>query len=458
MLKPKSLGIRKRKVFMSKYDFGYDIQKGSTAEWAYGLIKEKSEVLEIGPAIGTLAKHLKEEKQCQVDIVEIDSDAGKNAEKFARHACIGEIEGDVERPEWFEAYKEMRYDYIVLLDVIEHIRYPERLLEKLKELLKKEGYLLISTPNIAHNSIIINLLNNYFEYTDVGILDNTHLKFYTYYSFCQLLHDAGFTITRKDYIQKRVGENEIPCNYNEVSNEVEAYLRERKLADVYQFTFMVKKGGKEDASDFPENLPYTAFQFETYNSGKLYSQEFFDGKNLDIAIALNECRDDNFRIDPINTNAIISDISIYDVENDCPIKIKMMNGGKIDDKRVVFFDNDPQIFIDTTVTGSLIRFKCHFETINNNAINKLQSLWAEVLEFKNQVCIVEETNKELYNMNEEINLENQEIKKENQRIRLENEKKTTQIAQLEHEIQTIKNTKFWKIYSKLFKKEINYNG
>ena len=231
-------------------------------------------------------------------------------------------------------------------------------------MLKKEGCLLISTPNIAHNSIIINLLNNYFEYTDVGILDNTHLKFYTYYSFCQ------FCCTMQDLLlpEKIIFKKELvkmkfyTYIYFERSR---AYLRERKLADVYQFTFMVKKGGKEDVSDFPESLPYTTFQFETYNNGKLYSQEFFGGKNLDIVIALNECRDDNFRIDPINTNAIISDISIYDVENDCPIKIKLMNGGKIDNERVVFFDNDPQIFIDTTVTGALIRFNCHFEIINN---------------------------------------------------------------------------------------------
>ena len=252
-----------------------------------------------------------------------------------------------------------------------------------------------------------------------------------------LLHDAGFTITRKDYIQKRVGENEIPCTYNEVSKEVEAYLRERNAGRCISIYFYGEKRRKRGCLGFPESLPYTTFQFETYNNGKLYSQEFFGGKNLDIVIALNECRDDNFRIDPINTNAIISDISIYDVENDCPIKIKLMNGGKIDNERVVFFDNDPQIFIDTTVTGALIRFNCHFEIINNDAINTLRPLWAKIWSLKNQICIMEETNRELYKMKENLDLENQEIKLESEKIRLENKDKTAKIVRLKHEIQKI---------------------
>ena len=59
---------------MSKYDFGYDIEAGSTMEWAFSIIKNNSEILELGPAIGTLTKHLKEEKNCSIDIVEIDEE------------------------------------------------------------------------------------------------------------------------------------------------------------------------------------------------------------------------------------------------------------------------------------------------------------------------------------------------------------------------------------------------
>ena len=411
---------------MNKYDFGYEIQKGSTTEWAYNIVGNNAEVLELGPAIGTLAKHLKEEKQCQIDIVEIDAEAGKLAKTFARHACIGEAQGDIEGDEWLKTFKDNHYDYIVLLDVIEHLKKPEKLLTRLNNLLKKDGQLLISTPNIAHNSVIINLINNRFEYTNVGILDNTHLKFFTYYSFCELIHSTGYVISKKNYIQERVGENEISCSYNDVSREVETYLRERDLADVYQFTFVLKKEGKEDNSDFPQSLPYTGFKFETYCNGRLYSQKFFYGSDLEEDIVLGDVRDCNFRVDPIDTNAIITDISIFDVEKNCPVKIKAMNGGEIDSNKIAFFDEDPQIIIDTTDLGAIIKFRCHFEVINNEAINIFQPLWREVLERRNQVFTMQKEFQQLSDLKEKLSLENDENR--------------LYINQLEKQIEDIENT------------------
>ena len=69
---------------MSKYDYGYQLVEGTTTFWAYNKINEGSSVLEFGPAIGNLAKHLHEDKGCTIDIVEIDLEAGKKAARFAR--------------------------------------------------------------------------------------------------------------------------------------------------------------------------------------------------------------------------------------------------------------------------------------------------------------------------------------------------------------------------------------
>ena len=370
---------------MNKYDFGYNIQAGSTTEWAYNIIQNKKEVLEIGPSIGTLAKHLKEDKHCLIDIVEIDAEAGEKAKQFARHSCIGKKEGDIENTIWYENYKGNQYDYIVLLDVIEHLRYPAVLLERLLGLLKDDGKLLITTPNIAHNSVLLNLFNNKFEYTSVGILDNTHLKFFTYSSFCDLLHNAGYVIKEKNFIQLRVGENEIKCDYSVVPREVEAYLRKRKMADVYQFMFILQKNGDEAPDHLPENLSYTNFRFETYSKGKLVDQIFFSGNTFKIRIGLKKERDTNFRIDPIDTNAIISEVLIWDVEKACSVPIKCTNGGTVKENCFAFFDNDPQIIIDTTETGSELEFSCHFEAIDSKGISLLEPLWREVLEKNSQL-------------------------------------------------------------------------
>lgn len=441
---------------MSKYDFGYKIQEGSTTEWAYNIITPMGEVLEIGPAIGTLAKHLKEEKKCQVDIVEIDDDSGKMAEQFARNACIGQAKGDIEGEWWFNEYKNNRYDYIVLLDVIEHLRNPQMLLDRIYYLLKDNGKVLISTPNIAHNSVILNLMNNRFAYTDVGILDNTHLKFFTFDSFCELLHSSKYVITQKNYVQIRVGENEIKSQYSDVPGEVEAFLRKRNMADVYQFMFVLQKDGMEDQSDFPENLPYTNFKFETYLDGNLFSQMFFQNEMFETYIELGQKRSKCFRIDPMNTSGIISRVIIWDIENDCAVPIEKSNGGKLEENTFVFFDDDPQIIIDTEKTGSLLKFSCFYEVLDNKGVIFLRHMWEKLMESENVALDIKKQFDILYG--HYLETEKEREKNEEQVVDLNDQyadlsQKFYLLQEQYNNLKTkLENSIVWKIYCKMVKK------
>jgi hypothetical protein len=74
------------------------------------------------------------------------------------------------------------------------LRYPEEALAIWKKLLKDNGKLIVTTSNIAHWSQRIELLCGRFEYKDYGILDNTHLHFYTIDTFKRLIKDAGYRI------------------------------------------------------------------------------------------------------------------------------------------------------------------------------------------------------------------------------------------------------------------------
>ena len=79
---------------MGHYNFGFKIMDGTTMSWAENRILPNSTVLEIGPAIGCLTKAL-HEKGCQVDIIEIDPEAGASASRFSRQALIGPQNGDI---------------------------------------------------------------------------------------------------------------------------------------------------------------------------------------------------------------------------------------------------------------------------------------------------------------------------------------------------------------------------
>ncbi len=84
-----------------------------------------------------------------------------------------------------------RFDYILLLDILEHLREPERLLRAAKALLKPGGKIIISVPNIANVTVRAQLLFGRFDYAERGILDRTHLRFYTRRTARALLKQAG---------------------------------------------------------------------------------------------------------------------------------------------------------------------------------------------------------------------------------------------------------------------------
>jgi 2-polyprenyl-3-methyl-5-hydroxy-6-metoxy-1,4-benzoquinol methylase len=88
------------------------------------------------------------------------------------------------------------FDAIVYGDVLEHLIDPRRVLVELDRALGPEGFVVISVPNIAHFYIRLLLLLGRFDYIDRGILDDSHLRFFTARSLRALIADAGLTIER----------------------------------------------------------------------------------------------------------------------------------------------------------------------------------------------------------------------------------------------------------------------
>lgn len=87
------------------------------------------------------------------------------------------------------------FDVIILNDVIEHLIYPEEDLKKLKPKLNKGGILVSSIPNVRYSKNIFNLIfKRDWKYTESGILDNTHFRFFTKKSIQRMFKECGFTI------------------------------------------------------------------------------------------------------------------------------------------------------------------------------------------------------------------------------------------------------------------------
>jgi 2-polyprenyl-3-methyl-5-hydroxy-6-metoxy-1,4-benzoquinol methylase len=87
-----------------------------------------------------------------------------------------------------------KYDYIILADVIEHLRNGPELLRFVKQYLKEGGHVVISVPNIAIWVYRLSLLLGRFDYTEKGTLDETHIRFYTKKTILQLMDQTGYQV------------------------------------------------------------------------------------------------------------------------------------------------------------------------------------------------------------------------------------------------------------------------
>jgi len=148
-----------------------------------------SRVLDVGCGAGDLGRSLNG-KQCNVTGWDLKLDRiNANCEAYQLLE-----EHDIET----QGFGSEKYDVIVFSDVLEHLSDPEKVLKKSRESLSSGGMLLVSLPNVAYLDNRIGLLQGNWNYIDKGILDRTHLKFFTLFAAEQFLVSAGYRIQEID--------------------------------------------------------------------------------------------------------------------------------------------------------------------------------------------------------------------------------------------------------------------
>jgi len=146
-----------------------------------------NEVLELGCGTGATLDWLKKIRRCQVTTgIELAADAAEIARGVVDTVIVADIERDIiDLPE-------NKFDLILCLDVLEHTRDPWSVLKLLVRWLRKGGIIIASIPNVRYRAIVFDLLfKGKFEYQNVGILDRSHLRFFTKDSAIQLMKSGG---------------------------------------------------------------------------------------------------------------------------------------------------------------------------------------------------------------------------------------------------------------------------
>lgn len=364
---------------MNKYDYVLNLESHTSQAYIAKEIDDNSDILEFGTANGVLTKYLKEEKKCRVYGVEYDVDDANIASEFTESMYVG----DIEKFEWIEKYSDKKFDFIIFADVLEHLYYPKKVLEKVKTFLNENGKIVISIPNVSHNSIIMQLLNDEFNYNKTGLLDNTHIRFFTKLTLEKMISECGYFINKKNAIYKYPEETEFSQCYQDFNTQISDFLKQRKCGEIYQFVYTIQKEvvevrdvlkKKHQASlyiDSGDGFFETCKQVINYDDQLKFSFDLEEGIDTQ-----------SLRFDPCDRPviAIIKDIKVNNVSVDNYVS----NG--FEKERIYLLNDDPYIIINN-INNNVKKFEIEFHEIDFNVDVKNEFQREEILKLEKKIDI-----------------------------------------------------------------------
>jgi SAM-dependent methyltransferase len=282
-----------------RYNRDLDSEGGRSLARLARWVPEGATVLELGPASGYFTRHLSEELRCVVDAVELDAEMAELARPWCRQLVVG----DLERLRLKDSLPAgSSYQVIIAADVLEHLRDPAAMLLQLKELLMPDGQILISVPNVAYAGLVADLVAGEFTYRDEGLLDRTHLRFFTRGSLQSLLDTVGLHPWAWEAVSRPLGESEFHARLNTLPRGFVDVLTANPYALCYQWLIAARatapaavpaEPSPSRADLYPVRVfwaePETEFRYE--DSGVVWARIGSERQALSLALpAIRQAR------------------------------------------------------------------------------------------------------------------------------------------------------------------------
>lgn len=216
-----------------RYNYAFDAGDSSSA-WAARLLRQVpagARVLELGPGPGAMTRVLVDRGH-QVTVVENDPDA------LARLCGMGVevIEGDLNITDWCDQLADRKFDAMLACDVLEHLIAPDTTLTALRRLAEPAARLIVSMPNIAYAGVLASLRLGQFDYAEKGLLDRTHMRFFTRSSLAKTLMTCGWGPDRWEGNRLPVERSEFVWHWHQLGEAQRAALiAGAEDFDVYQW-------------------------------------------------------------------------------------------------------------------------------------------------------------------------------------------------------------------------------
>ena len=195
------------------------------------LIAPGQTLLDLGMGTGGLGRFLSERQPVVADGVTLNPAEADIARQWYRSALVA----DLDNVNLVALFGDQQYDCIVCADVLEHLKEPQRILAQLRSLLAPGGRLITSIPNAGYCGLVAELLQGEFRYRPEGLLDGTHLRFFTRTSLQRFFTDNGWAAKSVNTIQRNLPESEFQVAFDILPPAVARYLLAVPDSLTYQF-------------------------------------------------------------------------------------------------------------------------------------------------------------------------------------------------------------------------------
>jgi 2-polyprenyl-3-methyl-5-hydroxy-6-metoxy-1,4-benzoquinol methylase len=233
------------------YDMTVDPDAGNnTHAYALAMVGYNKSVLEVGCATGYFTKAMVE-RGCKVVGIELDPAAAAIAEEWAERVVVG----DIDRGDVWDQLDDESFDVVLCGDVLEHLRDPLGALRSAVRKLKPEGVVVASLPNVAHGDVRLQLLRGTFRYRDRGLLDRTHIRFFTLDTIRELLRDAGLLVVDTKRVIVPLFGSELDVKRDDVAQSIVDEILADPEAESYQFVMKsVKDNGTQATAALADRI------------------------------------------------------------------------------------------------------------------------------------------------------------------------------------------------------------
>lgn len=238
------------------------------------LVGSGHDVLDVGCADGDVGRLLQETGN-RVSGLDRDEEAAEKARADLERVVVA----DLDTSSLLDHFEAASFDVVVLADVLEHLREPERALREATELLREGGRLVLSVPNVAHGALRLALLQGRWTYTEAGLLDRTHLHFFTRTSLLQLLEGVGLAV---DDLRATVADPlgvEVELEPDRIPATLVEWVRHQPDALHYQFVLTARRADP-DSEPAPRPRVIPAVPLDAVRAQDAYTEQMREQQDL----------------------------------------------------------------------------------------------------------------------------------------------------------------------------------